>query len=207
MRLLREAGKNVDHIEFTLGEDIPDCDMIFFNAGSEKAMFAALADLNSKRERMQSLLQSGTKVLATGNSMALFGSHIMNLQSERIAALDFTDYACKIIEKRIYSEQIITFNPIPIEVIGVINTSLEVFISSPAPIFTATEGKPEGYASGNLFATQQLGPLLVKNPPLLSYFAELITDEPVKHSAHSWQNHAQAAHENIFDILKQKNTP
>jgi len=209
VRLLREAGKTVEHVSFTLGENIPDCDMIFFTAGSEKAMLAALEDLLPKRERLQMLLENGTKILATGNSMAMFGSSVVDLQDESIAALDFADYACRILPTRSYSERLLTFAPAQVEVVGVVNSSLDIFKpENPlTSMFTASSAIPfdktEGYASGNLYTTEQIGPLLVKNPALLHYFAEFLVGEAIPLSTAAWQVHAMEAYKNIRTILEQ----
>lgn len=173
-RYLREEGAEVEITSLSLGEAIPaGYDMLYLGCGTETASIRALKALLPFRDTLLSYRDRGALILATGNSLDLFGSGIEDDMLGDFQGLNLFDFTVKRTHKTRYlGDAILTCELTSDRVIGFVNKcSLISGICS--PLFHAEMGmgndgvsQDEGLYDGNFFGTSLIGPLLIRNPSL-----------------------------------------
>jgi len=108
---LRTAGHQVRVDTASIGDkyDIEAYDLVILGCGSEIKQLPALADLADHREEIARYLGRGGLLLATGNAMDLFGTHIVDVDGEVILALGLFDYHCQRLAEREVGEVLFKF--------------------------------------------------------------------------------------------------
>lgn len=152
--------------------NLEDLDILYVGAGTEYNQLLALDSLMKYKDAMNQMVIANKYIIATGNSIELFGKTIKQ-NDEEIEALGVFDYTTERTEKRIVSECVFNFDEIEDKILGFENHQGKILgISS--PLFTVEKGfssdltsKCEGYRHNNFFGTYLLGPILVRNPKLL----------------------------------------
>lgn len=168
---------NVDvHIKFsTLNDEInlKNVDMIYLGMGSENNQLLALKHLKKYKKEIKDFILDDKFVLATGNSVELFGKAI-----DQTKALDVFPYTSKREGYRVVDEALFKSDVIPSYILGFMNRS-SVLINNDKPLFKVVKGvgsnpneKLEGYHFKNFYGTYLIGPLLVRNPEFLKYLVE-----------------------------------
>ena len=161
---LREAGieLSVDHL--SLGDSIrfEDYDFLYIGSGTEQNLLLALDDLLSHREELTTYHQNGGMLLATGNSMELFGKQITVGETVR-EALGIADFTVT------YGSRVVRDVCVPCklteqELIGFENHSGTV--SADGSILV----------NGNFYLTYIIGPLLVRNPQFTDYLIRQLAE-------------------------------
>lgn len=157
-----------------------DYDFIYCGAGTESKRTFALNHLKSFNDSLKSAFDSGKVMLFTGNSWEMLGKIIETADGKILKGLNLFDFTVKEQNTRRLTGDIkAKAEFIENELIGFINkcSSVENVTS---PLFTLTM-KPESFTfenegihKNNLFGTQIVGPVLVKNPAFCNYIAELI---------------------------------
>lgn len=155
-------------------EDAPDfraADMIYMGAGTERRQKAALHALSPYAGALKEAAARGAVVLFTGSAMELLGASVTDAEGKVRPGLGLADYATVETEKRIPVDVIASSVLWEAPVVGFMNkcSTTRGVIS---PLFDSlalgfgneAEHGPEGYVSGNVFATHITGPVLVKNP-------------------------------------------
>ena len=136
------------------------------------------------KEAIQKAISAGIPFLATGNAMALFGSEL-TLDGEKTDALEAFSYKTEMTAKKRYLADALGKDPEGNLSVGFINTGC-VYTGTDKPVMELLLGKKlgndkaspaEGYRDGSFFGTQMIGPVLTKNPHLLSAFVKNITGE------------------------------
>lgn len=155
-------------------EDAPDfsaADMIYMGAGTERGQKAALTALSPYAGELRAAAERGTVILFTGNAMELLGASVTDAAGKVWAGLGLADYTTVETEKRVPVDVIAASALWEAPAVGFMNKcSTTKGITS--PLFNSlalgfgneAERGPEGYVSGNVFATHITGPVLVKNP-------------------------------------------
>lgn len=155
-------------------EDTPEfriADMIYMGAGTERGQKAALTALAPYAGELKAAAERGAVVLFTGNAMELLGASVTDAAGKVWAGLGLADYSTVETEKRVPVDVIAASSLWEAPAVGFMNKcSTTRGITS--PLFNSLalgfgnelERGPEGYVSGNLFATHITGPVLVKNP-------------------------------------------
>ena len=162
---LKEQGVNVNIKYMTLNEekDFSDLDMIYIGSGTENNILLALEDLKKDKEKIKDFLKENKILLSTGNSLELFGNYIIGTQ--KIKALGIQDYVVmgqNRIVKDVDSKD--SFNNL--EIIGFENHNGHN-LSNTSDIIN----------NGSFYATYIIGPILVRNPKLCSYFIHKLIDK------------------------------
>ena len=162
---LKEQGINVNIKYMTLNEekDFSDLDMIYIGSGTENNILLALEDLKKDKEKIKDFLKEDKILLSTGNSLELFGNYIIGTQ--KIKALGIQDYVVmgqNRIVKDVDSKD--SFNNL--EIIGFENHNGHN-LSNTSDIIN----------KGSFYATYIIGPILVRNPKLCSYFVHKLIDK------------------------------
>lgn len=155
-------------------EDAPDfekADMIYMGAGTERGQKAALTALSVYAAGLKAAAERGAVILFTGNAMETLGASITDAGGKVWPGLGLADFTTVETDKRtpvdVIAQPVLWDAP----AVGFMNKcSATAGIAS--PLFgelrlgfgNDRERGPEGYVSGNLFATHITGPVLVKNP-------------------------------------------
>lgn len=155
-------------------EDPPDfsaADMIYMGAGTERGQKAALAALSPYAGELKTAAERGTVVLFTGNAMELLGASVTDAAGKVWTGLGLADYTTVETEKRVPVDVIAAPSLWDAPAVGFMNkcsttkgVTSPLFRSLALGFGNDTERGPEGYVSGNVFATHITGPVLVKNP-------------------------------------------
>lgn len=185
-KTLRDAGHSVtvDRSEIFDGGKY---DFVYVGSGTEDALVKAAKTLAPTTEKIKKSLED-TVWLATGNALSLFGSKIFDGEKEVAAASVFSfetklDRTCRYMGDVTTSSE----NVFCKTAVGFINTSC-VYSGITEPLFGLVLGaklgndkqsSADGFSSDNFFATQMIGPFLVKNPSALEFFAEKLCKEKV----------------------------
>ena len=155
-------------------EDVPDlraADMVYMGAGTERGQKAALAALAPYAGEMKAAAERGTVLLFTGNAMELLGASVTDAAGKVWPGLGLADYTTVETGKRSPVDVIAAPSLWDEPAVGFMNkcSTTKGIIS---PLFDSlvlgfgneADRGPEGYVSGNVFATHMTGPVLVKNP-------------------------------------------
>jgi len=143
-----------------------------------------MLDLTQYREALLGRIEAGVPVLATGNSHELFGQAVIDPAGNRHQMLGYLKFETIRQSTRVSGDCLFKASFIEDKMIGFINRaggSQQGDIERP---FIVTPGTGAGFttcAEGirykNLLGTYLTGPLLVRNPPLLKYFADIIAEK------------------------------
>lgn len=201
---LHGDGQNVTYLQqmlpeaefrFTRLTDIPyfsdnDPDMIYIGSMSEATQRRVTKKLLPLRDRINSLIDSGVPILATGNAGEVFAKEI-NYVTEEIhqEALGIFDLTVKTnLFDRFNGKILGQFNDI--KIVGFRSqfsflygdNSENYFVKCNRGIGINRDSKLEGMRKNNLICTQIIGPILPLNPEFSEYFVSLTgTNAPAAH--------------------------
>lgn len=164
------------HIKFaTLNDEIilNNVDMIYLGMGSENNQLLSLKHLKKYKKEMKEFILNNHFVLATGNSIELFGKVL-----DQEKALGIFPYVSKKEGIRIVDEALFQTDLVSSYILGFTNRN-SVLLENDSPLFKVIKGvgsnpndQAEGYHFKNFYGTYLIGPLLVRNPDFLRYFAQ-----------------------------------
>lgn len=184
-RILQELGHKVEILTYEEGAlSFENVQMIYVGAGTEEALWEANRILQPHKEEVQKAIFDGVCFLATGNAMALFGSEL-TFDGEKANGLNAFSYKTEMSSKKRYLADALGKDPDGNIYVGFINTGC-VYTGTDKPAMELLLGKSlgndkanpaEGYKEGTFFGTQLIGPVLTKNPHLLSAFVKTLTGE------------------------------
>ncbi|MDO4566989.1 MAG: hypothetical protein Q4B42_06625, partial [Oscillospiraceae bacterium] len=178
-RRLEEAGEEtlIERVEEGGELNLSDCSLLYIPAGTEKSLLAAARHIAAYKQEIDGYCARGGLALLTGNAPALFCREIKSFGGSKAEGLGIFDGEAEILDKRRYSEFIMRSNILLGYTIGAINSSLKL-MHSETPLFKVLfdaakilPERSEGIVKGGVFATQLIGPLLVRNPAALDFFA------------------------------------
>jgi len=172
-RHLEAMGVSAE-VQTALFEDAPDfehADFIYMGAGTERTQKAALTALIAHQEAFQAAVDRGAVVLFTGSAMEALGASVTDAAGKVWPGLALADFTTVEMDKRDPGDVIAHTSLWEGAVVGFMN-KCSVTKGVDAPLFdqlslgfgNEAEKGPEGYVSGNVFATHLTGPVLVKNP-------------------------------------------
>ena len=151
---------------------LDDVDFIYIGAGTEQNQILALNKLKEYSNEIKQHILNNKYLLATGNSIELFGKSIKD-NDNVIEALRLFNYTTERTEKRLVSECIFTYDNIKDKILGFENHQ-GVIHEIAEPLFTVEKGfgsefncKVEGIKQNNFYGTYLIGPILVRNPRFL----------------------------------------
>ena len=168
----------------TIGDEIDfnTYDLVYMGTGSEINQKLVLQDLMKYKSEVKSAIDSNKFFLVTGNSIELFGNHIIDLKENKIDCLACFDFYTKETEFRIVGEQVYESALITQPIVGFQNRSGAMFDieNGPFKVKSGTGFKPkseyEGIISNNFIATYLIGPILVRNPYFTEYLVKQLLD-------------------------------
>lgn len=161
-------------------------DLVYVGTGTEDNLMEAIRRLMPYASEIKASVTGGTHWLATGNAMTLFGATVSRggTVSE---ALGCFDYTTRVHDDRRYLGDVLTEAAFGSPLVGFINTS-SVYEGIPSHLLNLTlgaklgndkQGSADGIRAGNFLGTQLIGPVLVKNPHLLSWICGELTGTEV----------------------------
>ena len=181
-RHLEAMGVSVT-VDTALFEDAPDfghADFIYMGAGTERTQKAALSALLPHKEALKAAIDRGAAVLFTGSAMELLGQSITDAQGKRWPCLGLADFSTVESDKRAPEDAVAHTSLWESPVVGFMNKCS--MTEDATPLFdklslgfgNEEEKGPEGYVSGNVFATHITGPVLTKNPDFVDFLMKRI---------------------------------
>ena len=171
-------------------------DIIYIGSGDEENLLLALNHLKTISKEMRKYINSNKYLFLTGNSMYMFGEYIDTLDDKVNGCVIFNYYVKYIKENkyknasnyRISCETTSSCNLINQLVIGFQNRCGLIY-NVKNPLFKTSirnsndlENDTEGFTYKNVYATQNIGPLFIRNPYLLDYFlSKVCKDKKLKY--------------------------
>ena len=178
-----EAMRVSVRVDTALFEDTPDfsrADFIYMGAGAERTQKAALSALLPHREALKAAVDRGVVVLFTGSAMELLGASITGADGRVWPCLGFADFTTRETGNRSPEDVVAHTSLWDSPVVGFMN---KCSVTEDAdPLFhrlslgfgNGEDKGPEGFMSGNVFATHLTGPILVKNPDFTDFLIRRI---------------------------------
>lgn len=156
---LEEQGIDVKIEYLSVGDkkDFSKLDLIYIGSGTEDNILVAIDDLKKDKKELEKYIKDNKFVLATGNSVELFGNYIIS-KNKKTKTLGIFDYV-SMYQKRIVKDVNIKTDIIDENIIG--------FENHVGNILTYDENIIK---LDNFYGTYIIGPLLVRNPKFCSYF-------------------------------------
>ena len=180
---LENAGHVVTVSHWESGPLDLEQDLIYIGSGTEDNLLLAAQRLLPHAEEVKASMEKGTLWLATGNAMALFGAALTRSESV-YEGLGLFQYQTLIDDSKRFLGDVVAESPLlSSPIIGYVNTSC-IFEGIETPLMSLLLNKElgsnkkeaaEGILSGSFWGTQLIGPLLVKNPEILSFYFEKLT--------------------------------
>ena len=180
---LEDQGVSVTVERKTLGEKVSlgAYDFVYIGSGTEKRQALCLEEILTYRDEIEGYLKEGKLFLATGNAMELFGEKIDDRE-----ALSFVRMQTRHTKDR-YVSDVIAENGLFRKTVGFINRSTVLDYPEDDALFRylfiekgMDHNAYEGFRKDSLFGTHLIGPLLVKNPRIMEYFALELTERAGK---------------------------
>lgn len=155
--------------------DFNNYDFVYIGAGTESNQQLALSHLIRYKDNLENYIENNKFFLSTGNSIELFGKHILNNNKKKIKGLNIFEYQTTIEEFRMVDEALFKSNSFDKPFIGFQN-QYGAMKNIKKPFFKVIHGvgsypnsNSEGIHYKNFYGTYLIGPLLARNPHFLKY--------------------------------------
>ncbi|MFR1269348.1 MAG: type 1 glutamine amidotransferase [[Eubacterium] siraeum] len=181
-RMLENKGQNVE-VEYQSIDDEIDVSgavFVFIGSATERNQKVALNYLQSYKDNIKTALDNGTVILATGNSFEIFGQSVTDCDGTKHEGLSFFPYETVEGKERIVTDSLCDTSLCGGEIIGFVNKA-SLTTGADSPLFDVRQGSgngkddnKEGVHYGNFYGTHLIAPLLIRNPQLCEYFADML---------------------------------
>lgn len=175
---------NIKFITLNDKIDLTNIDLLYVGCGTSNNQLMILKHINKYKKEIKEFIDNNKFVIATGNSIELFGKTIDNNK-----ALGIFNYNSTKTDFRIVDEALFKCNLIKSNVIGFQNQG-SVIKDIDNNLFEVIKGtgsypksKYEGYTYNNFYGTYLIGPILVRNPELLTY----LMNKLIKENGKNWK--------------------
>ncbi|HOP11970.1 MAG TPA: hypothetical protein PK629_10810 [Oscillospiraceae bacterium] len=184
---LEAAGYDLTAEYRTVGEpfDLTQYDFVYISPGLPKNLAVAAFDLVPRCENLFEAIEKGVVFLTTGNAPALFGEEFVLDDGEKIKGCGLFPVR-HTFGKKITIRDLVGVTDSELEITGFLNSTDTREGDYETPFIRITgSGKQtynqttDGARLKNFFATELLGPVLVRNPELLRRMLTLIAGEPL----------------------------
>ncbi len=175
-RRLEALGAAVKVREITLEEvaDFSGADFIYMGAGTERRQKNVLTAGQRYAPALREAAESGAVLLFTGNAMETLGASVTDAAGQVWPGFGLAEFATVETDRRVPGDVVAVSTLWDAPAVGFMNKcsttrgiATPLFASLPLGFGNEAEHGPEGYVSGNVFATHLTGPVLVKNPDFL----------------------------------------
>lgn len=181
-RALENKGQNVE-IEYQSIDDAIDisgADFVFIGSATERNQKVALEYLQGYKDNIKTALDNGTVIIATGNSFEIFGQSVTDCDGVKHEGLSFFPYETIEGKERIVTDSLCDTSLCGGDIIGFVNKA-SLTTGATSPLFDVKQGSgngkddsQEGVHYGNFYGTHLIGPVLIRNPQLCEYFADIL---------------------------------
>lgn len=181
-RALENKGQNVE-VEYQSIDDAIDisgADLVFIGSATERNQKVALEYLQGYKDNIKAALDNGTVILATGNSFEMFGQSVTDCDGVKHEGLSFFPYETVEGKDRIVTDSLCGTSLCGGDIIGFVNKA-SLTTGATSPLFDVKQGSgngkddsEEGVHYGNFYGTHLIGPVLIRNPQLCEYFADML---------------------------------
>ena len=181
-RALENKGQNVE-IEYQSIDDeidVSGADFVFIGSATERNQKVALEYLQGYKDNIKAALDNGTVILATGNSFEMFGQSVTDCDGTKHEGLSFFPYETIEGKERIVTDSLCDTSLCGGDIIGFVNKA-SLTTGATSPLFDVKQGSgngkddsQEGVHYGNFYGTHLIGPVLIRNPQLCEYFADIL---------------------------------
>ena len=158
---------NIDRLSINDKIDFNKYDLIYIGCGTESNELIVLKDILKYKKEIKDYIESNKFIIATGNSLELFGKKIGNNN-----ALNIFNYETKYIDKRIVGDYINDTTIVESKILGFQNRG-SIIINNNNPLFD----NEIGVNYKNFYGTYILGPILVRNPKFNKYIVSKLLKE------------------------------
>jgi len=168
----------------SIGDDIDFniYDFVYMGSGTERSQLACMKDLARYKDVFVKRIEEGLCVLATGNSHELFGQAVIDHAGVRHDMIGLIDFKTMQLNTRVTGDCVCTASFLDDKLVGFINRAGGNQKGEIKRPFYIEPGEGAGYKAGeegirykNLLGTYMTGPVLMRNPPLLTYVADVLT--------------------------------
>jgi len=186
---INKRGYKAEISKKSIGDKIvfDDYDFIFIGSGTERSQLACIRDLVQYKDQLFKSINDGLPVLATGNAHELFGQSVTDYGANRHEMLGLLDFKTFQLNTRVTGDCLFKASFLDDKLAGYINRAGGNQKSDIKRPFTVEPGEganfnvhSEGIMYKNLLGTYVTGPILVRNPPLLKYIADIIAGRAEK---------------------------
>ena len=158
-------------------------DVYYIGCGSEENQLIVIEDIMKYKDDIKNAIENGKHFIFTGNSYELLGNYIETKDNKNIETLGLFDFYSKTIDERIIGEEILECDLFKEPIIAFQNRQC-VLNNNDNHLFQIVNGHADNYKShyeglhyNNLYATYNLGPLLIRNPLLKDYIIKEILEK------------------------------
>ena len=163
--------------------DFNKYDIYYIGCGSENNQELVIKDILKYKEQIKNAIENEKHFIFTGNSYELLGKYIEKTNEQKIETLGIFDFYSKEVDKRIVGEQILESKLFKDPIIAFQNRQC-ITNNNDNHLFEVITGHAnnnktqyEGIHYKNLYATYNLGPLLIRNPLLKNHIVKEILDK------------------------------
>ena len=200
VKYLRENGFAVTVDRYEEGPLALDgADFVYMGSGTEDNLLVAAS--RAAELHLRPSVYSQTTWLVTGNAMSVLGSGI-TVRGQTHAAASVFDYDTEFDLDRRFSGDVLAYGDEMLKspLVGYINTS-SVYRGVSSPLFRLAlnpsfgndkVSDADGMRSGRFFATQLIGPVLVKNPEFLALIYSYVSGAELQPSSDMVRAHDMA---------------
>ena len=175
-------------IEFlSIDDDInfDEFDFIYIGPGTYNNEKIVLRHLLEYKDNVKKAFDNNTFFLITGNSLEMFGNFITD-DNKKLEALGIIDFTSEKTTKRLVSEIYAKCDKFDNIILGFKNQD-GLITSNEKGFFQIIQGfgfneesKEDGFLINNFLGTYMIGPILVRNPELLTFLVKRIIDSKYK---------------------------
>ena len=188
-RKLKARGIKAEVERKSVGDDIDfgKYAFVYIGSGTERSQQACISDIARARhgDALVRHIEAGMHVLATGNAHEIFGRAVTTADGKRIDTLGLMEFETVQLNARVTGDSVLKPDFLKDRLIGFINraggyqkgAADRPFIAELGPD-AGDKPRAEGIRYKNMLGTYLTGPILVRNPPLLDYFADLLYPNP-----------------------------
>lgn len=171
-------------IEFLSIEDdinFDEFDLFYIGPGTYDNEKIALRHLLKHKAEIKEAFLRNKFFLITGNALEMFGNYIIE-GDKKIEALGLIDFISKKLDDRLVSEVYAKQESLKDYILGfknqdgTIKTKENTFFEIIKGYGLSKDNQNEGFFINNFLGTYLIGPILVRNPEFLVYFAKRLID-------------------------------